>query len=128
MGYLGVEPGPLDAVGKLHQAPGVPAHSNGAILDVDVENLVEPIHRYDDAAFDRNSPPGEARARPTAHERGLDVAQTRTPSDTSSVEPRSTTASGGPLKQESGAARYAGRLQRGAPCNRVKNLAWLRAH
>jgi hypothetical protein len=42
---------------------------SGTILDVDVENPVQPIHRYDDATFDRNSTPGEARSRPSAHER-----------------------------------------------------------
>ena len=93
-----------DALG-YRQVDDTRLDTSGAILDVDVENLVEPIHRYDDDAFDRNSPPGEARSHPTAHERNPDVAQTRTTSDTSSVAPGSTTASGGLLKQESGAAR-----------------------
>ena len=56
------------------------------------------------------SPPGEARSRPHDPRNDPDVAQTRTSSDTPSVEPGSTTTSGGLLEtgERSGEVRLAG--------------------
>ena len=65
----GAKKSPLEATPFDIQVDNTRLDTSGAILDVDVENLVEPIHRDDDAAFDRNSTPGETRSRASAHER-----------------------------------------------------------